>query len=247
MQAEKLMSKTKSKPTRVSQRPEVAIQLHGVTKEYELHHEKPTFVEQLVTRKRREIFTALKDLTLTIYQGEKIGIVGHNGSGKTTLLKIIAGITTPTAGSVTTNGRVVSLIDLEAGFHPDLTGEENIFLNGMIIGMTKSEVQQQFQNIVNFADIKQFIDAPLHSYSEGMKLRLGFSIAAHSQPDILLLDEMITVGDEEFQEKSGKKIEELFRQNKTIIVVTHWTEFLKKHCQFLYHFSEGKIVKKTKI
>lgn len=237
-----------SKKTTLSsrQRP-IAVQLDRITKKYELHHEKPTLAEQLLSSKKKEVFVALDSLDLTIYQGEKIGIIGPNGSGKTTLLKIIAGIATPSSGTVTTHGRVVSLIDLEAGFHPDLTGEENIFLNGLIIGMTRQEIKDQFEKIVAFADLKQFIDAPLHNYSEGMKLRLGFSIAIHSQPDILLLDEMITVGDEEFQEKSGKKIEELFRQNKTIIVVTHWLEFLKKHCQVLYTFSEGKIVKKTKI
>lgn len=210
---------------------QIAIQLKGVTKRYILHHEKPTFSEHLIRRRKKEVFTALDNIDLTIYKGEKVGIIGRNGSGKTTILKIIAGITTPNEGTVKTYGKVVSLIDLEAGFHPDLSGEENIFLNGLIIGMSKKEIEEKFQDIIDFADIGQFIDAPLYTYSEGMKLRLGFSIAVSADPDILILDESISVGDQNFQKKTSAKIEEFFQAGKTILVVSHWIEFLEKHCE----------------
>src|SRR3990167_6304133 len=155
-----------------------AIQLDYVAKQYVLHHEKPTLVETLFSPKD-EVFFALKDISLEVSKGERVGIVGRNGSGKTTLLKIIAGISTPSTGSVTTDGKVVSLIDLEAGFHPDLTGEQNIVLNGMLLGMTRAEIAKKHQAIVRFAGIGQFIDAPLYTYSSGMMLRLGFAVAVH--------------------------------------------------------------------
>jgi ABC-type polysaccharide/polyol phosphate transport system ATPase subunit len=221
---------------------QIAIRLKKITKEYVLHHEKPTFVEQIVRNGKNERFTALDEMDLTIYKGEKVGIIGSNGSGKTTLLKIIAGITTPTHGKVKTRGKVVSLIELTAGFHPDLTGEENIFLNGLIIGMSKKEIRRKFKKIVEFADIGQFIDAPLYTYSEGMKLRLGFSVAVHADPDILILDEGIAVGDENFREKALQKIQEFFKQGKTIVVVTHWLDFLKKSCKRILHIEKGKII-----
>ena len=191
--------------------------LKNVSKRYFIHHEKPTLVEKF-TIKKNETFYALKNINLTINRGERVGIVGPNGSGKTTLLKIITGITTPTEGTVTTFGKVVSLIDLQAGFNPDLNGEQNIFLSGMLLGMRKKEIVQKLQSIIDFADIHQFIDTPMFTYSSGMMLRLGFSIAVHSDPDILLLDETITVGDQNFQAKSLKKIQEFFKQDKTIVV-----------------------------
>src|SRR3990167_10056105 len=154
------------------------ITLTEVTKSYTIHHEKPTLVEHLING-RNESFNALEDINLEIKKGEKIGIIGPNGSGKTTLLKIIAGITSPTMGIVKTSGMIVSLIDLEAGFHPDLTGEQNIVLNGMLLGMTRAEIAKKHQAIVRFAGIGQFIDAPLYTYSSGMMLRLGFAVAVH--------------------------------------------------------------------
>lgn len=225
---------------------EIAIQLRQVTKRYILHHEKPTFAEQVLYRKNKEIFTALDAIDLTIYKGQKVGIVGPNGSGKTTLLKLISGITTPTHGQILTQGKVVSLIDLEAGFHPDLTGEENIFLNGLVIGMGKEEIKSRFSEIVAFADIGGFIDAPLYTYSEGMKLRLGFSIAVHANPDILILDEGITAGDSSFQKKSGQKIEEFFAQKKTILVVTHWLDFIRQHCNRIITMEQATIISDKK-
>lgn len=219
----------------------LAVQLSHVTKKYVLRHEKPTLVEQLFKRPRHEQFTALKNVSLNIHAGEKVGIIGDNGSGKTTLLKIIANITVPTSGTIRSQGKIVSLIDLESGFHPDLTGEENIYLNGLVIGMSKPEIKAAFDNIVKFADIKEFMDAPLYTYSAGMKLRLGLAVAVHSNPDILILDEAIMVGDQNFQEKTSQKIEEFFRAGKTILVVTHWMEFLKKHAQRVVWLENGKV------
>lgn len=217
------------------------IHLQNVSKTYVLHHEKPTLVENLFNFNNKENFQALNNLNLDIYQGEKIAIIGKNGAGKTTLLKIIAGITAPTLGKVKLKGRLVSLIDLEAGFHPELTGEENLFLNGLLIGMSKAELQAKYQKIIDFADLGKFIDAPLYTYSQGMKLRLGFSVAVHSDPDLLLLDETISVGDKDFREKSATKIEEFFRANKTIIMVSHWLEFLEQNCQRFIWIENGKI------
>ncbi len=212
-------------------RSKIAIQLKGVTKEYILHHEKPTFAENLMKQGTTEKFTALKSLDLTIFKGERIGIIGKNGSGKTTLLKIIAGITTPTLGEVKTWGKIVSLIDLEAGFHPDLTGEENIFLNGLVIGMSKEQIRKKFRTIVNFADIGNFIDAPLYSYSLGMKLRLGFAVAIHSNPEILILDEGILTGDKNFQQKVAITLKDFIYHKKTLIVASHWSSFLRANCE----------------
>lgn len=218
-----------------------AIELTEVSKSYILHHEKPTLTEQILKRGRNEVFTALDTITLKIKKGEKIGIIGPNGAGKTTLLKILSGITSPTSGKVITHGRVISLIDLDAGFHPELTGEENIYLNGLIIGMSRDEIQERFAKIVAFADIGEFIDAPIYTYSSGMKLRLGFSVAVHADPDILILDEGIVVGDQQFQKKSSKKIHEFFVKGKTIVIVSHWLDYLEKEVDRIIYLNNHKI------
>ena len=219
----------------------IVIQLSNVSKKYILHHEKPTLIENLIGGVKKEKFWALKDIHLKIEKGERIGIIGPNGSGKTTLLEIITGITCPTKGRVVVNGKLVSLIELEAGFHPELTGEENVFLNGLLIGMSKKEIRSRLKKIVSFADIGQFIDAPFYTYSEGMKLRLGFSIVAHTNPDIVLLDENMAVGDKDFKEKSYKKIKEFFRRGKTIVLVSHNMELIKKVCSRVIWLNKGKI------
>jgi len=221
----------------------VAIQLKHATKTYELHHEKPTLAEKVLKRKDKQSFTALKNLTISVREGDRIGIVGSNGSGKTTLLKVIAGISTLTSGFLFTRGKIVSLIDVSAGFHPDMTGTENIFLNGLIVGMSKKDLKEQYESIVSFADIGTFIDAPLYTYSEGMKLRLGFSVAIHASPDILILDEGIAAGDANFQEKLNKKVLKLFSEGKTILVVSHWLEYLEKNCTKFLWINKGKIEK----
>lgn len=218
-----------------------AIKLVNICKSYTLHHEKPTLIER-VLKGKNEKFTALDNINLEIKKGEIIGIVGPNGSGKTTLLKIIAGITAPTKGLIETSGRIISLIDLEAGFHPDLNGEQNICLNGMLLGLSKKTISRKLPDIIKFADIGQFIDAPLFTYSEGMKLRLGFSIVILSNPDVLIFDESFVVGDVSFQKKAMQKIKEFYRNGAAIIMVSHLPDFIMKTCKRIIVMKKGKII-----
>jgi len=220
----------------------IAISLTNITKEYIIHHEKPTLAEKFYKGKE-EKFWALKDINLSIKKGERVGIIGSNGSGKTTLLKIIAGITTPTEGSISTHGKVVSLIDLEAGFHPDLTGEQNIYLNGMLLGMKRGEIEDELNAIIRFADIGNFIDTPLFTYSDGMKLRLSFAVSAYANPDILILDEGFGAGDQNFLKKSQKKMKEFYLQKKTILLVSHWLELVHTNCDRVIILDKGRIVR----
>ena len=220
-----------------------AVVLTNVSKKYVIHHEKPTLVEKLLKGKD-ETFYALKNINLVINKGERVGIIGPNGSGKTTLLKIITGITTPTEGKVKTSGRIVSLIDLQAGFQPDLTGYQNIFLSGMLLGMQKQEILQKLDSIIKFADIHQFIDTPVFTYSSGMMLRLGFSIAVHTYPDILILDENLSVGDENFQEKCFRNLSEFIKSGRTVVIVSHNLNYLRNNCKKFILINKGKIVKR---
>jgi len=211
---------------------DLVISLSNISKKYIITHEKPTLAEdvsRILRFEKKEEYWALRNVNLKIFKGEKVGLYGPNGIGKTTLLKIIAGISAPTEGKIKTEGRVVSLIDLEAGFHPDLTGQENVFLNGLIIGMHKNEIKEKFNRIVDFADIGDFITAPLYTYSSGMKLRLGFSVAIHSNPEILLLDEVINVGDENFRKKVWDILLKMFDEEITVLMASQWLEILKKH------------------
>lgn len=217
-----------------------AILLKNVTKKYSIHHEKPTLVETVLNGKV-ESFTALNKINVSVKKGERLGIIGSNGSGKTTLLKLIAGISAPTSGRIDINGRVVSLIDLEAGFHPDLSGYQNIFLNGMILGMRNSEIAGKIKQIISFANIGKFIDVPLFTYSEGMKVRLGFSIAVHSDPNILVLDENISVGDQNFAQISYTKIRELINKEKIIIVASHNMSLIKDLCKRVVWLEKGRV------
>ncbi len=219
----------------------LAISLRGLKKKYVLHHEKPTFVEKFFGKSSKEEFLAIDNIDLSIPKGQKVAIIGKNGSGKTTLLKLICGVTKETQGDLKVMGRVVSLIDLEAGFHPELNGYENISLNGLIVGMSRAEIQKQMPDIIRFADIGKFIDSPLFTYSEGMKLRLGFAIAVHADPDILVLDEMIATGDANFQKKCFDRIQEFFKQHKTIITVSHVMEFIEPHYQRFIWLEKGKV------
>ena len=219
---------------------EVAIKLTSVTKKYIVRHEKPTLMESILNGKSEQ-FYALKNINLTINKGERIGIIGANGSGKTTLLKLITGIATPTKGKVETNGKIVSLIDLEAGFHPNLTGIQNIYLNGTILGMSKKQLDGKIDEIIKFADIGKFIDAQLFTYSEGMKLRLGFAVAVNANPEILILDENMSVGDQEFRMRSYEKIRDMFKDRKTIVTASHELAFIKVNCNRVIWLERGKI------
>ena len=228
---------------RRKQTNEVVISLSNISKKYIITHEKPTLAEdvsRILRFQKKEEYWALKNINLKIFKGEKIGFYGPNGIGKTTLLKIIAGISAPTSGTVKTNGRIISLIDLEAGFHPDLTGQENIFLNGLIIGMSKDEIEKKFKKIVSFAGIGDFITAPLYTYSSGMKLRLGFSVAIHANPEILLLDEAMNVGDEEFQEKTRQVFDKMLKKQITIVMVSHIYKYLNDMCTKIYFISNSE-------
>lgn len=220
----------------------LVIEMNKVVKKYRLFHEKATLVENILGRSKKENFEALRGVSLRVNRGEKVGIIGSNGSGKTTLLKIIAGITTMNSGEMLTRGKIVSLIDLSAGFHPELTGEENISINALLVGMSKKEAKKKTGEIIRYAGIGRFIDAPVYAYSSGMKLRLGFAIAVASDPDIIILDEEVSAGDEDFQRKSMKKIDEFVSEGKTLLVVSHWMDFLKKNCQRIIWLEGGRIV-----
>ena len=173
-------------------------------------------------------FFALKNIDLDIKKGEKVAILGANGAGKTTLLKLLSGITVPSEGNISINGRVVSLISLTAGFHLEFTGRENLYLNASLLGLTQKEIRNLEEDIIEFSGIVDFIDQALYRYSSGMMLRLGFAIAIHTNPEILILDEEIIVGDQDFQVKAYEKIEEMFEKGVTVIVSSHWLDFFKK-------------------
>lgn len=237
----KQQRRPRTKNQELRTKDDIAIKLVNVSKKYEIHHEKPTLVEKFV-KGRNETFWALNNINFTIRKGERVGITGPNGSGKTTLLKVIAGITSPTSGTIRSRGRIVSLIDLDAGFHPDLSGVQNIYLNGSLLGMHRDEIDRKFEEIITFADIKQFIDAPLFTYSQGMVFRLSFSIGIYADPDILILDENIAVGDQEFQKKSVGSLYKYFNKQRTVIFVSHWMELLKKNCDRIMYLENGKFV-----
>jgi len=184
----------------------------------------------LENKEKARYVYALRDINLTIEKGEAIGIIGMNGSGKSTLLKILARIYKPTSGKVYTKGKIASLIGLGLGFHPGFTGRENIFINGIILGLSKKEIKRRFDDIVKFAELEDYIDEPVRTYSDGMFMRLGFSIATNVDPDILLIDEILAVGDEYFQHKCEEKITEFRKAGKTMVVVSHNLEAIEKWC-----------------
>ena len=177
-----------------------------------------------------ETFTAIRDVSFTVPTGRTLGIIGRNGSGKSTMLKLVAGITKPTAGTVRVNGRISALIELGAGFHPEISGRENVFINGIMLGLSKREVARRFDEIVDFAEMKEFIDAPVKTYSSGMYMRLGFAVAIHVDPDVLLVDEVLAVGDEGFTHKCLDKFAEFKRRGKTILLVTHALPLVERFC-----------------
>jgi ABC-type polysaccharide/polyol phosphate transport system ATPase subunit len=177
-----------------------------------------------------ETFPALTDVSFSVPTGATYGVIGRNGSGKSTALKLVAGITKPTSGSVTVHGRISALIELGAGFHPEISGRENVFINGIMLGLSKREIHNRFDEIVEFAELREFIDAPVKTYSSGMYMRLGFAVAIHVDPDVLLVDEVLAVGDEGFTHKCLDKSAELKRSNKTILLVTHSLGLVERFC-----------------
>ncbi|MCL2110074.1 ABC transporter ATP-binding protein [Microgenomates group bacterium] len=185
-------------------------------------------------------FWALREVSFEIAKGESFAIIGPNGSGKSTLLKILAGVTQQTQGEFVVNGRIAPLLELGAGFHPDMTGRENIYLNSIILGSTKEETKKIIEDIIDFSEIREFIDQPVKNYSSGMYVRLAFAVAIHTQFDILLADEVLAVGDEKFQKKCLAKMEEFKARGKTIVLVTHNTKTVKEFCQRALYLRYGK-------
>jgi ABC-type polysaccharide/polyol phosphate transport system ATPase subunit len=177
-----------------------------------------------------ETFSAVRDVTFAVPKGRTLGVIGRNGSGKSTLLKLVAGITKPSRGTVVVNGRISALIELGAGFHPEISGRENVFINGIMLGLSKREITQRFDEIVEFAEMEEFIDAPVKTYSSGMYMRLGFAVAIHVDPEVLLVDEVLAVGDEGFTHKCLDKFAEFKRRGKTILLVTHSLGLVERFC-----------------
>ncbi len=221
------------------------IEFKNVTKIYPLFHQKTLkeFIDAIFKRKKTiEKVKALDNISLNIKKGEVVGVIGKNGAGKSTLLKLIAKVSYPTSGLVNIKGRVVPLIELGAGFHPELTGKENIFLNGVILGLKEDYLINKFMQIVNFSEIPmKFIYTPVKYYSSGMFMRLAFSVAIYSQPEILLVDEILAVGDVSFQEKCLRKMEDFKKQKVTIIFVSHNMNMVEKFCNRAILMTNGKI------
>ncbi len=192
--------------------------------------------------KPEEVIKAVDNVSFEIEQGETFGIIGENGSGKSTLLKLIAGITQPTSGRIQVNGKVSALIELGAGFHPEISGRENIYINGIMLGLTKKEIDEKFDEIVKFAELEEFIDLPVKVYSSGMYMRLGFSVAINVDPDILLVDEVLAVGDASFVGKCLEKISEFKKRGKTIVFVSHSLDLVQKICHRAAWMKKGRIV-----
>lgn len=218
-----------------------AIEVKNVSKKFYITSSRQLLLKNLLGLQKKDEFLALKDVSFSVNKGETLGIIGANGSGKSTLLKILAGIISPTSGSVKVNGRVASLIELGAGFHPDLTGRENIYLNACLLGFSKDEIERKLPSIIEFADIGNFIDQPLRTYSSGMNVRLGFSVAINTDPDVLLVDEVLAVGDEAFQRKCMGKISEFRKSGKTIIFVSHDNRFILRLCDTALLMNKGEI------
>ena len=186
-----------------------------------------------------ETFPALTDVTFSVPKGSTYGVIGRNGSGKSTALKLVAGITKPTSGVIRVEGRISALIELGAGFHPEISGRENVFINGIMLGLTKREIQERFDEIVDFAELREFIDAPVKTYSSGMYMRLGFAVAIHVNPDVLLVDEVLAVGDEGFTHKCLDKFAEFRRRGRTILLVTHSLTLVERFCDEALWLDEG--------
>ncbi len=223
---------------------QVAVEVNHVSKKFRIYHERNDSLKASVLRGRRakyEEFLAVNDVDFQIYQGETFGLIGQNGSGKSTLLKCLARILTPDAGTVKVHGKVSALLELGAGFHHELSGRENVYLNGSILGLSRRQIDSRFDAIVEFAGLERFIDTPVKNYSSGMYVRLGFSVAINVDPDVLLVDEVLAVGDEEFQRRCAEKFVELQDNGKTIVVVSHGIGQLRAMCDRLGWMQNGKL------
>lgn len=219
-----------------------AVSVENVWKYFRLYHDKNQYLKTTVLQGRRsryDEFWALKDVDFEIPFGSTFGIIGSNGSGKSTLLKCLAGILTPDRGQVVVNGRMAALLELGAGFHPELSGRENIYLNGAILGMTSSEIDRKLEEIIDFSGLEKFIDTPVKNYSSGMVVRLGFAIATNVDPEILIIDEVLAVGDESFQHRCNEKIESFRQEGRTIILVSHGLDQVAQLCSSVAWLEKG--------
>ena len=224
---------------------QIVIKFDHVTKKFSQLSQKTfkEFIPALIRGEQTtESFTALSDISFEIKKGETVGIIGPNGSGKSTILKLIAGVMSPNSGKITVKGKISPLIELGAGFHPELTGSENIYLNGAILGLKRKEIDKNFQSIVDFAELQEFIEQPVKHYSSGMYMRLAFAVAVHVHPEILIVDEILSVGDQKFQEKCFAKMEE-FKKSKdvTIIFVSHSLAQVEQFCTHTIYIDNHKI------
>ncbi len=224
------------------------IGLDHVSKKFILHHERPRSFQELFLHfaqlkyTSREEYWALRDVSFEVGRGQMVGIIGPNGAGKSTLLKLLCRIIEPSSGTITVDGRVGALLELGAGFHPDLSGRENIYLNGSILGLSRAEIRRRLDDIIGFAELERFIDVPVKHYSSGMYVRLGFSVAVHTDPEILLVDEVLAVGDAAFQRKCLERIDDLRRQGVTILFVSHSADAVRSLCSRALWLEEGRLV-----
>ncbi len=244
----------------------VVIKVEGVGKSFVINHEQReryTALRDVVSQKAKKIFSfpvntkpavsketfwALNDINFTVEQGDRLGIVGRNGAGKSTLLKILSRITEPTKGTVSIKGRVASLLEVGTGFHPELTGRENIFLNGAILGMSRQEIKTKFDEIVDFAEVEQFLDTPVKRYSSGMYVRLAFAVAAHLEPEILVVDEVLAVGDAQFQKKCLGKMQDVSNnEGRTVLFVSHNMQAINNLCTKGIYLKNGQLILQDKI
>jgi len=225
----------------------VDLSFDSVSKKYRIQSQNGSAVPSrrpkfLRSGTHRTDFWALKDVSFEVKRGESLGIIGHNGAGKSTILKLLSNITTPTRGQISINGRLAALLEVGSGFHPELTGRENTYLSGSILGMRRREITEKLESIIDFAGVREFIDIPTKQYSSGMHVRLGFSIAAHLTPDILLLDEVLAVGDRVFQEKCIDRVSEMHEQGTTLVFISHDLAAVKRICQRLILLEKGQII-----
>ncbi len=221
-----------------------AVSFVSVTKTFSMNAQRMLMrghLARLIKRRNKQRFVALRDISFRIPRGQTVGIVGSNGAGKSTLLSLVAGLCPPDTGTVTVNGRVAALLQMGAGFHPDLTGAENVEMNAALLGLSAAKTAQAFDAIVEFSEIGEFIDEPLRTYSSGMTMRLAFSVAVHVDPDLLIIDEVLAVGDQAFQAKCMEKIMEFKRQGRTLLFVSHSTGVVQQLCERALWLNQGEL------
>lgn len=225
------------------------VELRGVWKRYRRHHDRPARIKDALLARllghvhEVEETWAVRDFSMRVEPGELVGLIGPNGCGKTTVLSIVAGVLGPTSGAVTVQGRVCPMLQAGAGFHPDLTGLENIYLSGAILGMSRSEIMRQFDEIVAWADAQQWVDTPVRTYSSGMLMRLGFSVAAHMHPDILIVDEILATGDEAFRARVRRRLRREADAGKIVLFVSHYMEEIQMLCERVIWMEDGAVVR----